>query len=109
MPIPIFSFSPGQQQQVPQLSRKAKPHCAALRRRGVPVRVRRQALMVVAGGKRPASIRSLLVVVVALIAAARSSGPAGEKACLDLKFSLNFTMQKEDSPSHQNAGKCMEY
>jgi hypothetical protein len=22
---------------------------------------------------------------------------------------LNFTMQKEDSPSHQNIGKCMEY
>jgi hypothetical protein len=21
----------------------------------------------------------------------------------------NFTMQKEDSPSHQNTGKCMEY
>lgn len=27
MPIPIFSFSPGQQQQVPQLSRKAKLRC----------------------------------------------------------------------------------
>jgi hypothetical protein len=24
-------------------------------------------------------------------------------------FSLNFTMQKEDSPSHQNVGKYMEY
>jgi hypothetical protein len=35
--------------------------------------------------------------------------------CLDealfssLNSPLNFTMQKEDSPSHQNIGKCMEY
>jgi hypothetical protein len=25
-----------------------------------------------------------------------------------LNFSLNFTMQKEDSPSHQNNGTCMK-
>jgi hypothetical protein len=25
------------------------------------------------------------------------------------QFSSNFTMQKEDSLSHQNVGKCMEY
>jgi hypothetical protein len=31
------------------------------------------------------------------------------KPCLVLQFSPNFTMQKEDSLSHQNVGKCMEY
>jgi hypothetical protein len=31
------------------------------------------------------------------------------EACLVPLFSPNFTVQKENSPSHQNVGKCMEY
>jgi hypothetical protein len=29
--------------------------------------------------------------------------------CLVPQFSPNFTMQKKDSLSNQNVGKCMEY
>jgi hypothetical protein len=31
------------------------------------------------------------------------------RPCLVPDSPLNSTMQKEDSPSHQNVGKCMEY
>jgi hypothetical protein len=31
------------------------------------------------------------------------------RSCLDLKFSLKFHYKKEDFPSHQNIGTCMEY
>jgi hypothetical protein len=32
------------------------------------------------------------------------------RPCLDANFFFpNFTMQKEDFPSHQNVGTCMEY
>jgi len=75
-------IQPGQQQQVPQLSRKAKLHCAASSRcacacaqAGTHGGGRRAA-----AGVHPAGHRSLLVVVVALIAAAARSKRAGEKS-----------------------------
>jgi hypothetical protein len=41
--------------------------------------------------------------------AADESGMFLSEPWLVPQFSPNFTMQKEDSPSHQNVGKCMEY
>jgi hypothetical protein len=94
--------------------------CPPVQRRRAPLVQRQQAGHGHRGGSSQAVPSPTQVVPLPCCAALRAhpgpvelapkyihSGALG--ACLDPNISPNSTVQKEDSPSHQNAGTCMEY
>ena len=60
-------------------------------------------------GRQPASFFFLLFPASFTVVSRCFSGPRGQRTCLVSQFFLKIHYEKEDFPSHQNAGTCMEY